>query len=634
MKRLGWLVLGLPLFFFFLRGLADLAGSSPVPIERPSGNEPPLAEIFSSRRQQHGIVSFDVPSIFGPHICVAYGDPFSPTLDPMAAQFREEWRGDADDRTYHYKITIPADYPDNIVRIEIFDPDSVNQPNNNGSNFQATVVHTDIAVANGMPPTEILSCSSTRQNPCFINTGEDNLGLDLALVNPSWFARVDENRGVGSPPGSGACGEPSNYFVEYNTVTHFDLFYLTETAEGGSQETPLAWYYGQSGDFVVERNGFPRDLTFSSFDHQTDLLWVTPGGRDNLAQPVAVPTGCGSPNGGDFDPVTCPDGTPPGEGSGFEIDLSADVPGIVVDGDGNRVLFLDITSLSGSSENAFDIWAGPDDYLAATPGEVNGRNVAVLNDLDSHDAEGIVITAVENKLTSSNAFTRTNVPIGYVGPEYAGQPVYVSLYDGDSGAQPPITFFFDTIDPQDWSLTFSNPPEPDPDGQTGRCIIGACNAQFVDPPYRIDIPTLNEACSNPNDRAQQMVCTPFEGGRLMASYHPGLFDSYLWHMQLASPVISATIDGPASGQPGVGYAFSAAVLPLTAGQPITYRWETAGQPPITHTGGLTDTVVFSWPDLGTKTITLTVSNSQGQPLVVSHTIEIGLPVYLPVVRRE
>jgi hypothetical protein len=611
---------------------------------------------------------------------------------------------------------------------------------------------------------------------------------------------------------------------------------------------------------VVTRGGFPRDLAFSSYDHNTDIRWVTPGGQVSFDQPVTVPAGCGSPNGGDFDPVICPGGSIAGPGSGFEINIAGDLVDAITDENGSINLYLDITSMSGASENVYDVWAGPNDYVSTLASDANTRNVAVINNPSSHDNQGIVTAAIGDKLVNSTNSNRIDISLGYVGPEYAGQSVYVSLFDTDSGASNPLNFFFDTISRSDFELTFSDPPNPDPDGETGRCIIGnaSCNNQFVNPPYRIDIPTLSDACTDPNDPAQVLVCTPFYGGRLTASYDGGLHDTYLWHMRLPEPppgnptagctafpiaveqgvrtvteanynaiyptftyptganrpdydefteqpptgtdplldniegqvfvldyaafspqafdwlkwnpyitglssgnvlaaslaypgnshdyanhndlpaapppdgwgytyrgfaevgdltdkemhladfiardtvsggfggfgvtttlnnhideartlrlplwdhssgtsigiqyqasgfglfrilgyntnnwlllelvgldnscgqhttaVTDLSLEGADEGRLNITYPFTATVQNPSTGLPITYTWQTAAQPPIAHTGGLTDTAAFSWPTSGQKTITVTADNSLGPPVVVTHTIEIVIPV--------
>ena len=166
----------------------------------------PLADIFASRRVEDGALSTSNQGIFGPHICTDYGDPFSPSMDPDAANFRQTWRGDVNDRTYHYRILIPEDYSDDVVRVELYDPDSINKPNSGPSspgNHTEQVAHTNIAIQQGMPAVDSRMCPTSpdqrnQKNPCLIPTGEVNLGLDLDRVNLWWFVRSDENRGAGT----------------------------------------------------------------------------------------------------------------------------------------------------------------------------------------------------------------------------------------------------------------------------------------------------------------------------------------------------------------------------------------------------------------------------------------------------
>jgi hypothetical protein len=189
-----------------------------------------------------------------------------------------------------------------------------------------------------------------------------------------------------------------------------------------------------------------------------------------------------------------------------------------------------VTTLSGSSENGFEIWAGPDNYVATLASNVNIRNVSVINNPSAHSSQGAAVFGLGHLPMNSNYDFRLDIPLVYLGPQYAGAQVFVSLFDSDSGAAIPIDFFYDSISQSDWESSFGNPPFPD--GQTGRCIIGACNNQFVNPPYTIEIPTLDDSCTNPADPAQQHICNPFYGGRLTASYDGGLNDTYHWNINL------------------------------------------------------------------------------------------------------
>lgn len=551
-----------PVELFFLR----VIGQNTVNLRKTAtAAQFPLADIYASQRVEDGALSTSNQAVFGFNSCVGMGDPFSPILDNQANTFRQTWRGDPSDRTYHYRILIPPTYDRDLVRVELFDPDSMNQANNSGGSYSATVPHTVIAQTLGaMPISDVRSCTATQQNPCLINTGEfsavrnsfpsgTNLTDIANAVNMWWFVRIDENRSAGgSAPGNGSsCGTPGSYNVGYNTITKYDLFYYRGNSDGSISKQMIASYYGQAGDFVTTRGGYPRDNSFSSGNHLTDLRWVAPGGTQGSDQPAIVPSACGSPNGGDYNAVTCPGGSQPGAGNGFEVVINGantDVPGILVDGTTSfRYLYLDVTAQSGASENGYEIWAGPSDYVtglngaSTVPSDVNARNVMIINTPAIHSSRGISVFGLGHLPMNSNLGANwdgnsgndpVDIPLIFVGAEYAGTRINLSLYDSDSGAAPPVVFYFDSLGLSTWSKTFSDYPTPDPDGGTGRCTIGSCNALFVSPPYSIQVPDLTDACTDPSSAAQADICTPFYGGRLVARYIGGTNDTYHWDITL------------------------------------------------------------------------------------------------------
>ena len=469
--------------------------------------------VITSRHMEDGRLSTSNQAIFGPNICVDYGDPFSPWNSPY----------EPGSYTYQYRLRIPADYPSDIVRVELFDPDSINQAVNNFN-----ISRSDTAINNGLSPTDSKSCgfdggSSSQTNPCLLRTDELNLvtaapNLDLDQVNPYWFVRIDEHRGTGGPPGNGTCGNPATYTPGYNTSTLFELTYYPKI-ENETERVTLVSYTGQTGDNV-------RDAG----DHNTDMRWVSPG--------ADVPfSNVDSP--GNLVPAT------PYAINSFEVDLTTDVPNIQTDPQtGDRYLYLEVTTLSGASENGYEVWAGPPNYVDSVPSEVNARNVYILNNPGSHDSQGLEITAVNTLLQNSNISIPVDIPLAYIGPEASGQTISISLYDTDSGAQPPWIFYFDTLaftpddsnplgyDPSrtDWAMAFGVTGQPDPDGvaEGVRCLPGACQSQWVVPPYQITIPGDLSNCDWQNPTTQD--CTPFYGGRLMVRLIGGVSDTYAWQL--------------------------------------------------------------------------------------------------------
>ncbi len=473
-----------------------------------------LADIYVSRRVEDGVVSTSNQGIFGPGSCSHMGDPFSPVGNGGQGPY-----------TYTYRIFVPSDYPHDVVRVELFDPDSINTSSND-----LTIARTNLAINEGLGATDSKSCgpdggSSSRWQPCLLETDELTLvgtnDIELDQVNPYWFVRIDENRrGVGS---NGRCGSSNSYIAANNTQTRYTLAYFAQDASGTIQEIPLVTYFGQTGDGVRD-NG----------DHQTDLHWVSPGAAvpfSNVDGPgVAVPA----------------ISQQPGVDS-FEIDLTTDVPNIVVDqSTGARFIFLYVQAMSGFSENGFEIWAGPPDYVDTVPSEVNARNLHALNNPGSHSSDGVTVYGLGNLPMNSNFSNPVDIPLIYVGPDMIGQNIQIRMFDSDSGAQPPVIFYFDSIaftpddsdplgyDPDltDWAMSFGVSGQDDPDGvaEGVRCLPGNCDNQWIDPAFRIEVPGNLDNCDYDNPTMED--CTPFFGGRLVVRYDGGFADTYGWEITI------------------------------------------------------------------------------------------------------
>jgi Flp pilus assembly protein TadG len=477
-----------------------------------------LADIYVSRRVEDGVLSTSNQALFGPDICINYGDPYSPRNSPF----------DPDLFAYTYRIYIPPDYGHDIVRVELFDPDSINAAGNT-----RTINRSQVAINNGLGAVDSKTCTgaaSNQINPCLLETDEIDLvdnppNLDIDQVNPFWFVRIDENRGTGDAPGDGTCGNPGSYNEDYNTQTRYSLYYFAQNPDGTTVNQPLVTYFGQTGTEAV--------------DHLTDLRWVSPG----TATPYSTVDDPGVAN----VPVSV-------QGAdSFEIDLTSDVPNIVVDqSTGARYIYMDVETQSGASENGFEVWAGPPTYVSSVPSEVNARNLYVLNNPGSHSSEGVTVYGLGNLPMNSNFGNAVDIPLLYVGPDMIGQEIQVSLFDSDSGAQPPIVFYFDSIgftpdgsnplgydpDATDWAMAFGVSGQDDPDGvaEGVRCLPGSCNSDgtantgWVNPPYRITVPGNLDDCDY--DNPTMADCTPFVGGRLVARYIGGEGDTYGWQISV------------------------------------------------------------------------------------------------------
>ncbi len=480
-----------------------------------------LADIYVSRRVEDGVLSTSNQGIFGPDACTSMGDPFSPLVSDWAPG----------PYTYTYRIYIPPDYAHDVVRVELFDPDSMNQAANDQTIPRSAVAQpymgsAPVARSCGVDYEDedtIPDSSSSRMQPCLIPTGElETLvnappNLDLDQVNPYWFVRIDENRVRNSAT---SCGTPGSYSTAANTATRYSLSYFAQNNDGTIVRVPLVTYFGQTGDGVRD-NG----------DHRTDLRWVSPGADvpfSTVDDPgVAVPAIAETVD-------------------SFEIDLRTDVPNIVADqSTGARYIYLDVQAMSGASENGFEIWAGPPTYVNSVPSNVNNRNLYILNNPGSHSSGGVTIYGLGNLPMNSNFENPVDIPLIYVSPSMIGQTINISMFDSDAGAEPPVIFYFDSIaftpdddnplgyDPAqtDWAMAFGVSGQPDPDGVTNRnCRPGNCQTQWVTPAYKIEVPGNLEDCDYDNPTMED--CTPFFGGRLVVRYDGGFSDTYGWEISV------------------------------------------------------------------------------------------------------
>ena len=542
-----------------------------------------LTDVYASRRIEDGALTTSNQAVFGPYMCSGWGDPYSPLL-PNWANGSNEFVGEY---TWRYRILIPPEYPeDKILRVELFDPDGWNEDTNGAGNTAATetvqqMFHTDAAITTGMSVFSSSACgdpnltgtysdqSQYQTQPCLLATGEADLGISVDQINPWWFIRVDSNAKVTNPnqiPAVGCNGnlDHNGYNNVNSTQTLYELYYYRESSDGSIQRGPvLASYYGQTGDnrdlglnCAPGPNGVSYcDASQAGGDHQSDMRWVSPGGLPLFDRPEPAAS-------------RFPDVDVPAHAGSFEVDLR-NYPDMAVDQTtGYRYLYLDITPKSGSAENGFEVWAGPRDYADRkywddlgetdpTPdvaGDVNVRNVAVINDPTIHSSLGVTVFAIGNLPMNSNFRNPVDIPLIYVPPEFAGETIRVSLFDPDTpGTEGPITFYFDSLafeaddsntttgynpDGTDWAMVFDPGDDgDDDDGVTDgtRCELdgNGCDNKWVDPPYEITVPNFTDACPlNPTPQEQRDYCTPFYGGRLIARYQTGFGDTFTWKINL------------------------------------------------------------------------------------------------------
>jgi hypothetical protein len=334
--------------------------------------------------------------IFGPDNCSYAGDPVMPPLadDGVANESYPRFGGE-----YIYRIAVPDDFitdtNQTTVRIQLFDPDSVNLNTNN----------TDPNARRSVPdePLSLGSCAAGRGETCVVETGEPE------AYNPLWLIRVDE---AWSVPGGNSCPDPLTGSPGGNTITVYELFYRDEN----DQRVSIA--------------------TFSSNDaaaNLTDMKWVTPG----------VDSGVNSEN-GNFDVNLL---NPNGDGIALPLR------------NGIYDIFMSVQTLDGgTAKNVWDIWAGSPAMADAANVDLTGEGVIDVNDRNLYIArnfatvyqEGINVYAVGRLPTNNYRDGQIELPIADVAAIAGGGQLYVSVFDLDGGASNSLEFLFDTLSTNDF----------------------------------------------------------------------------------------------------------------------------------------------------------------------------------------
>src|SRR5687768_5885443 len=98
--------------FLLLAGTADSNTAAQPILSIESAPESVPADLIVGEVHGRPLVNITTQSVFGPDSCTAAGDPVSP--GPGWNPWWDEQLG-----SYHYRIQIPADYPYDLVRVEL-----------------------------------------------------------------------------------------------------------------------------------------------------------------------------------------------------------------------------------------------------------------------------------------------------------------------------------------------------------------------------------------------------------------------------------------------------------------------------------------------------------------------------------
>jgi hypothetical protein len=242
-----------------------------------------------------------------PNICTAFGDPFSP------------WTQHVGPRPLHLsirRVIIPPDYPHDILRIELFNPDSINTSDANGSlsTFRKRPLQLRSHPLSPGRRRNELFYRPPQRDLCILETGELDIvaetdgAISEAQINPYWYVRTNAQPGGRQPDSRRRHLRRTVDYTHHaiNTQTVYELHYHAEHANGDIQlDLALADTRARSG------TAFATMATIRPI-----CAGVTGGGstgdyptRQRPVIPVPTDNNFGS----------------------FEINLTSDVPDIWVD---------------------------------------------------------------------------------------------------------------------------------------------------------------------------------------------------------------------------------------------------------------------------------------------------------------
>jgi M6 family metalloprotease-like protein len=175
---------------------------------------------------------------------------------------------------------------------------------------------------------------------------------------------------------------------------------------------------------------------------------------------------------------------------------------------------------------------------------------------------------------------------------------------------------------------------------------------------KIGVENVFNASSVPIDVGQPITYTWQASGQSPITHTTGLTDtvSYIWNYP-GTQVITVTaeniqgsttdtisilvrmapsgveVSGAEAGGVDKSNQFTASVDPITATVPITYVWSVDGELAITHMGGITDSVMFSWEHPGVHVISVAASNPAGI-VEDAWSFSVYIRVFMPLSLRQ
>lgn len=418
-----------PVNFFFAR----ILGLTSYPITHSAtGAFFAQAEIFTTSANENGHIRKASQFLYGPDACAEWGDPVSPNKGTASTpnNFRALYEG-----VYKYRFVVTEVYThSNILRIELFDPDSFNNQGNS-----AMITH---SISDGGPAEPLDCTSSGLGDKCIIDTGESRYAINQ---NPFWLQRVDENWNPDCTP----------YYGDNlgDVVTSYELY-----------------YFDDSGD-RIDIAKYTVDNLRDYFN--SDLKWVSPGSPGSL-----VPADSGS---FEVDLSTIPVSP-----DGLQV-VQMDVKAL----SGSAKNVWDVWA--GPPPAYFTAHSIP-----PLSSDVNTRNLQLANSPAAYTIKGVSTYALGRlPLTHYINDKEIKIPLSPLESTLGGGAIYASTFDLDMAVPPPGVYFtIDTVSENDFKMYSAVVASPT-DGHIGTqadplqtsCDNSTdCNNSWMSPQLAMGIP--------------------------------------------------------------------------------------------------------------------------------------------------
>lgn len=575
-----------PVFFMSILGFED------IPLYASAEAEYyPVVDIYASGTTTTGVVRTAIQNIIGPEFRPSLGDAYT-AWPKTTGQTTEDWR--EIEGIYTYRIEIPQSYvqryissPEGpLVRVELMDPDNYNCSGNCATRaYQRNGAATNYGAGGDVGVIEATGESTdpaANQNPYWfikVDQGRSFEGVNertplmfrlyyfrersdgsLEQVDVAYY-RSSTNTGETDMMWVSPTADANQTMKNPVLMLEQDFGYTTWLNDDGGAYTTEDYYELEPGLLCTDD---PRGDGSGDTIPDTKCFYADTDGDGNLTrdaaedrEPTLTLANCATtatqqvwpdnttdaevfaktfyPDVSEIPSDNCTQGTNNGD---FIVNVSgendSETPGIFVDpATSVRYLYMDVMGLDGTSENGYELFAGPPASVQPAPPNINSRNMWSTNIIeyaginptigDPRDSQGIQIFALGYiPMNALDAF-RAETPLSFVSGVFEGADITVEVYDQDGGAQGPMYLYFENLPKEDFLMCWgANQNECE---NTASSHYGLTDFSGIDYRGGDGIPNGGDwnvfTFTIPNDEVDG-----FLGGRMFMSYQNGGVDSF------------------------------------------------------------------------------------------------------------